>query len=184
MTFLDPIVDMIKQADDRELLTYAGIFSGIFVILLGLLFYFHYSRVSWYTIQLRNLSRERDKTRKILAKTKKVKAQQKQVEDILAKDKDFRIGQAYQSIIKQGRLINKLVDKKPTPRTGETISGNTEVLINSTLRGLSMKEVTDFLLLIAKVPQLYTKEITIKKVPGRPTVDIDITVATLEPSLA
>ncbi len=184
MTFLDPIVDMIKQADDSELLKYLGIATGVFVVLLSALFYFHYSRVSWHTTQLRNLNKERIKTRTILRDTKIVKAQQKEVEDILAQDKDFRIGQAYQSIIQQSRLGSKMVDKTPTLRTGDSVGGKTEVQITSTLRGLSMKEVTDFLLLIAQVPQLYTKDITIKKVPGRQTVDIDITVATLESNLA
>ena len=78
--------------------------------------------------------------------------------------------------------MDKLVDQSAIPTTGETVSGKTEVQISSNLRGMSMKEVTDFLMLIAQVPQLYTKDITIKKTPGRPTVDIDITVATLEPS--
>ncbi len=182
MALLDPIVDMIKQADESELLTYLGIVAGVFVALLSIMFYFHYSNVSWHTTQLRKLDRERTKTRTILRDAKAVKGQQQQVEDILAQDKDFRIGQAYQSIIKQGNFSSKLVDKRPTLHSGESISGKTEVQITSTLRGLSMKEVTDFLLLIAKVPQLYTKDITIKKIQGRSTVDIDITIATLESS--
>lgn len=94
MSVLDPIVDMIKQADDSELLKYFGIATGIVVALLGILFYLHYSRVSWHTTRLRNLDRERIKTRNILRDTKLVKAQQQKVEDILAQDKDFRIGQA------------------------------------------------------------------------------------------
>ncbi len=181
MSFLDPIVDMIKQADESELLKYAGIVGGIFLLLLGLLFYYHYSQVSWYTAQLKKLDSERLKTRTILRDAKLVKAQQQEVEDILAQNRDFRIGEAFQSIIQQGKLQAKLVDRS-APRTGESISGKTEVQISATLRGLSMKEVADFLLLIAKVPQLYTKELTIKKVPGRSTVDIDIVVATLEAS--
>ncbi len=182
MTFLDPLIDMIKQADEKELLSYLGIFAGIFLVLFGLLGYFHYSHVSWYTVQLRKLDKERIKTRTILRDAKLVKAQQQEIEDILTKDEDFLIGQAYKAIITQQRLGAKQVDKSAL-RTGETVSDKTEVMITSTLRGLSMKEVTDFLLAIAQVPQLYTKEITIKKAPGRPTVDIDITVATLESNL-
>lgn len=182
MQIFDSIRDFIKYSDDQELYKYLGIFGGILCILFGVLFYFHYSRVSWYTQQLKQLDTWRKHTQKILKNSKMVKEQQRQVEEILAKDKDFRIGQAYLSIIRQGNLMGKIVDKTPVPRTGETISGKTEVQISSNLRGMSMKEVTDFLMLIAQVPQLYTKDITIKKTPGRSTVDIDITVATLEPS--
>lgn len=182
MALLDPIVDMIKQADDTELMKYLGIVAGIFTVLLGLLVYWHYSSVSWYSSQLSHLDKERAKTRKILRDAKAAKAQQQQVEDILAQDTDFRIGQVYKAIIKKAGLQTKRTDEA-APKTGESVSGKTELQITSTLKGLSMKEVTDFLQLIAQVPQLYTKEITIKKAPGKPTVDVDITVATLEQSL-
>lgn len=181
MKFFDSLRDKIKYADDKELFQYLGIFSGVICLLFALLFYFHYSRVHWYTGQLKQLNSWRGQTRQILSDAKMVKLQQEQVEEILAKDKEFRIGQAYQSIVRSGNLTSKLVDQS-IPTTGESISGKTEVLITSQLRGLSMKEVTDFLVLIAQVPQLYTKELTIKRTSGRSTVDVDITVATLEPS--
>ncbi len=181
MEIFDSFRDVIKYSDDRELYKYLGIFLGILCVLFGLLMYFHYSRVSWHTGQLKKLDKWRIQTRHILRDSKLVKAQQQQVEEILAKNKDFRIGEAYQSILSKGRLSSKFVDQS-APTSGDSISGKTEVQITSNLRGLSMKEVTDFLMLIAQVPQLYTNDITIKKTPGRSTVDIDISVATLEPS--
>lgn len=181
MVLFDSLRDFIKHSEDGELYKYLGIFAGLFCALFGLLIYFHYSRVTWYTDQLKQLDKWRSQTRQLLRNSKLVKAQQQQVEEILARDKEFRIGQAYQKIIRDARLNEKLIDQSP-PTTGETVSDKTEVQITSNLRNLSMKEVTNFLMLIAQVPQLYTKDITIKKTPGRPTVDIDITVATLEPS--
>ena len=181
MQMFDSLRNVIKYSDDRELYKYLGAFGAIVCLLFGLLIYFHYSRVSWYSGQLKKLDKWRIHTRKILRDSQLVKAQQQQVEVILAKDNDFLIGQAYESIIHKGRLTGKLVDQSAVI-TGESISGKTEVQVTSSLRNLSMKEVTDFLMLIAQVPQLYTKDITIKRTPGRSTVDIDITVATLEPS--
>lgn len=183
MALFDPLVTFIKQADDREFYTYLGIFAGVIALLFGLLIYYHWRQVSWYHVQVTKLNRERNKTKDILRNTQLVKAQQQQVEEILTKDKDFRIGQAYKSIVQQSRLGSREVNRS-TPRTGETVSDMTEVQISSTLKGLSMKEVTDFLLAIAKVPQLYTKDITIKKTPGRSSIDVDITVATLEAPVA
>jgi len=181
MQILDSLRDKIKYADDKELYQYVGIFSGITCVTFALLLYLHYSRVSWHTGQLKQLNSWRTQTRQILSDAKMVKLQQEEVEEILAKDKDFRIGQAYQAIVRSANLTSKVVDQS-IPTTGESISGKTEVLVTSQLRGLSMKEVTDFLVLIAQVPQLYTKELTIKRTPGRSMVDVDITVATLEPS--
>ena len=182
MELFSPIRDFLRQADDRELYTYGGIMAGVLCVLFGLLIYFHYRNVSWYTNEFKKLDKLRTTTRSILQDAKLPKLQQQQVDAILAQDKNFRIVQAYQTILKEENLSDpKRVDLS-VPTTGESISGKTEVIITSTLRGLSMKEVTDFLVHIAQIPQLYTKDITINKVPGQSTVDVDITVATLEPS--
>ncbi len=176
---LDSLRDFIKYAEPKELAKYLGIFAGVLCLLFGALIYFHHSRVSWYTGQSKQLDIWRKQTQKILRDAKLVKAQQQQVDEILSKDKDFRIGGAYESVIRKSNLAGKPVDTSD-PTTGESLSGKNEVHITSHLKGLSMKEVTDFLAQIAQVPQLYTKDLTIKRTAGRSTVDIDITVATLE----
>ena len=181
MDFLDSLRTYIENADERELYTYYAIIGGIIFFLFGLLTYYHYSNVSWYNRELNKLNKQRTITRQILQDSKMVKAQQQKVEQILAQNKDFRIGEAYQTIIRNGNLASKLVDQS-APTTGESISGKTEVQVTSKLKNMSMKEVTDFLVMIASVPQLYTKEISIQKPFGKPSVDVDITVATLEPS--
>lgn len=179
MQLFDSVRDFIKYAEPKELAKYLGIFAGVFCLLFGILMYLHYSRVSWYTNQSKQLDTWRKQTQKILRDAKLVKAQQQQVDQIIAKDKDFRIGDAYESIMRKAGVFSKATDTSDAT-TGESLSGKNEVLITSHLKGLSMKEVTDFLVQIAQVPQLYTKDLTIKRTAGRSTVDIDITVATLE----
>lgn len=179
MNVLDSIRDTIKYSESKELAKYMGMFAGAFCLIFGLLLFLSYRQVNKHKAQLKQLDSWRKHTQQILRDTKIVRAQQQEVEEILSKDKDFRIGEAYQSVVRKANVSAKLVDQS-APTTGETISGKTEVQITSHLKGLSMKEVTDFLVGIAQVPQLYTKEVTIKKTPGRPMVDIDIAVATLE----
>ncbi len=105
------------------------------------------------------------------------KAHSQKVEEILAQNKDFRIGEAVLDIIQRAglRLQNPI-----TPTTGESVSGKTEIQVTAQLSRLSMKNVTDLLTTIAAVPQLYTKELSIKKEGDSPAVDLDITIATLE----
>jgi len=179
MSVLDSLRDSIKYSEPKELLKYLGIGGGAFLVFFAVLIGFHYRRVAWHTGQIAQLETWRKQTQTIVRNAKIAKAQQQEVEEILAKDKDFRIGESYQSIIRSSGLSQRLVDKSE-PTTGESISGRTEVQITSKLKGLSMKDVTDLLVQIAQVPQLYTKEVTIKKSPGNQTVDIDIIVATLE----
>ena len=182
MKLLEPLRDLIKQSEDRELLTYLGLFGGTLTVIMLLLGYYHYSNVSWYTTQFRKLETLRNQTKTVVKDAQLLKAQQKEVDEILAKDRDFRIVQAFQTIIRTGGFASKLVGEPSTPTTGETTRGKTEVQINANLRNLSMKEVSDLLVAIGEVPQLYTKEVTVKKSPGRSAVDVDIVVATLEPT--
>jgi hypothetical protein len=179
MNVLDSIRDSIKYSESKELAKYMATFASVFCLIFGFLIYLSYRQVNKYNSQLKQLDSWRKQTQQILRDAKIVRAQQEEVEEILSKDKDFRIGEAYQSVVRKANLSGKLVDTS-LPTTGETISSKTEVLVTSRLKGLSMKEVTDFLVGIAQVPQMYTKEVTIKRTPGRPMVDIDIAVATLE----
>lgn len=179
MQFLDSIRDYIKEMDESEYYKYFGAFIGALLLLIGLLSYFHYSRVRAYKSDLKMLETQRKQTQKILADYKSVTAQKEKVEDILAQNKDFRIGEAYQTVLEKLGLMLRQTDKT-APTEGETISGKTEIYVSSHLNGLSMKQLTDLLFQIANIPQMYVKDLVIKKNPTMPAVDVDITVATLE----
>ncbi len=183
MALLTRIREFIKGLDERDLYLYMGGFFGAFLLLFGLIVYFHYSRISRYTADLKRLDTQRTQTRKILTNYKTVNLQQARVEEILAENKNFRIGEAYQSIVNKVRLGTHQQDQ-PTPTTGETVSGKTEVLLHTHLDRISMKQLTDLLSEIANVTQMYPKELVIKKTPNAQAVDVDLTIATLEPAAA
>lgn len=181
MEWLTRIQDALKTAERRELLMYAGGFFGILALAMGLLLYFHQSRVSFYKKELKKMDSLRIQTKQLLTQYKRVKAQQATVEELLGQNKDFRIGQAFQALVQKTGLSGYIKDPTP-PSTHEVISGKQEVQISSLLVGISMKQVTDLLAQIAATPQLYVKELTIKKTPQARSVDLDITIATLEPT--
>lgn len=181
MELLDRIQEFIKGLEDIDVYKYFAAFLAALVVLLTISIYLHYSRVSRYTADLKTLETLRAQTKKILSDYKAVTAQKEKVEDILAQNKNFRVGEAFQSILEKTHLLMHQTDQTaPTP--GETVSGKTEILVSSHLNNINMKQLTDLLLQIANVPQMYTKDLVIKKNPNAPAVDVDITVATLEPS--
>lgn len=179
MEALDNIRHRIKSLEDKELYTYSAAFFGIMLLLLALLTFVHYRKVRYYQAELKRVDTQRAETKKILSNYKIAKAHSQKVEEILAQNKDFRIGEAFQDIIQRvglgSRLQNQIV-----PTIGEAVSGKTEFQVAAQFSRLSMKNVTDLLMAIAAVPQLYTKEVAIKKEQGSPAVDVDITIATLE----
>ncbi len=179
MELLDKFRDFISNLEDTDFYKYLGAFFGVFALLLCLLFYIHYSKVNKYFAELKKADAMRLQTKKLLGDYKAVNAQREKVEDILAKDRNFRIGEAYQTIVQRSGLSSRAELSAPT--SGESFSGKTEVVISSHFSSLTMKQVTDLLQAIAQVPQLYVKDLVLKKTPSQ-TVDVDITVATLVPS--
>lgn len=181
MEFLEKIADFIRGLETADLYKYFGAFFAAMLIPLGLLFYIHYSKVISYKNAIKSVETQRAQTKKILSDYATVNAQKEKVEEILSQNKEFRIGEAYQSILERLGLAARQAEQV-TPTTGETVSGKTEILLNSHINSITMKQLTDLLLEIAAIPQMYIKDLVIKKAPNTPTVDIELTVATLEPS--
>ncbi len=181
MEFLEQLRDTINSLEDTAFYKYLAAFFGGIIILLGLLVYFHYRKVSNYTEELKKVDVLRTQTKKILSDFKVVTQQRHLVEDILSENKNFRIGEAFQSIVQRLGLKQNLSEQTGLA-TGETISGLTELHISAHFSSISMKQLTDLLTALGQVPQLYTKDLTIKRSPRGRSVDVDINVATLEPS--
>lgn len=181
MEFLRPISDFIHNLDESDYYKYGGAFLGAVALVFLLLIYIHYSKVHKYYANLKKVETLRAQTKNIVSDYRVVLAQREKVEEILEQNRDFRIGEAYQSIIQKVGLSSR-ASEISAPTTGESISGKTEVQVSSHFAGINMKQVTDLLSEIAAVPRLYVKELVIKKTPNAQAVDVDITVATLESS--
>jgi hypothetical protein len=184
MTLTDRIREWVKGLEDRDIYKYIAIALGIVTLLIGLLMYIYYGKVSKYTRQLQEIIMERKQAQQILSDYKAVAQQHAKIEQILTQDKNFLITKKYSEILKAlGLTSHQQEEPKRTP--GATVSGRTESNINSHLSGITMKQVTDLLSAIADVPQLYPKELIIRKpTPNAQTVDVDLTITTLEPETA
>ena len=180
MEFLHPIRDFIKDLEEADYYKYFGAFMGLFFVAFGILAYIHYSKVTRYRTGLKKVAILRTRAKKILSDYKQVAAQKGKVEEILAENKDFRIGEAYQSIVQKVGLTSR-TQEFSAPTRGDIVSGKTEVFISSLFSAITMKQLTDLLSAVAGIPQLYVKDLVIKKTPNTQAVDVDITIATLEP---
>jgi hypothetical protein len=180
MEFLERLRDTIHSLEERDFYKYLAAFFGGICLLLGLLIYIHYRKVSRYTEELKTVDSARNQTKKILSDFRVVTQQKHQVESILSENENFLIGDAFQSIV-QRLGLKPYLSESTTPATGEPVSGLTEVHISAHFASITMKQLTDLLSAIAQVPQLYTKDLTIKRSARGRSVDVDINVGTLEP---
>jgi len=177
MEFLDKIRTFIQELDEKEFRTYLiAVLSGIFIVLIFFVA-FYLKRVSTLKKQISYVNEKREEVKNILEKNEVVD-QQKQKVDTLLENKDFKIRQYFEDVVKKLSLEKPLIatsqiDKDATYR---------EVILKATLDDLNMKQVCDLLEEIEKKKSLvYTKELEITRSKKRPrAIDVALTIATLQ----
>jgi hypothetical protein len=180
MDVLTRIKQTLKTADTRELLLYLGSVFAALTLIMALLVYVHLRRRNYYIRQLGTIDQQRKKTRTLISDYKFVTQRQTEVEEILNKDKNFRIEPVYTQVLqKLGLLKNQ--PEEPTATSTEEVKGTTERVLTSHLSNMSMRQLTELLSALADIKQIYPKELTITKVPNTQAVTVDLTIATLQP---
>lgn len=173
------IREYIKKFDTQQLYRAIGIVFGSVLLLISFMLYSYYSEIQQLERKFRRLNQQRDQARTILEKHAKVLQQRTKVDDILSKDKNFKIMQ-YFTNIEQRLQLTSLRTREPEISSEEVVDGYTEIKLTVTLTGLNMKQVADLLYALEQNERVFIKELTLTKVPGAPLVDATIGIATFE----
>ena len=130
------------------------------------------------TISLINDAREQART--ILDKGQVVKKEQREIDTIIAKDENFKIGQYFEDLLAKLGLSNKSAPLEVS--SPEREGKYRESVLTAKFSGMSMKELTELLQELELNGRVFTKELEItasKKPPN--SIDVTLTIATLEP---
>lgn len=177
------IRDYIKKLDTEQLFKAIGIVFGGVIVVVGVLLYSYYNGNDQLERKLRRLNQQRDQARVILEKYAKVRQQQAKVDEILAKDTNFKIMQYFTTIVQRLQLA-QLITREPEISSEELVDGYTEIKLTVTLSGLNMKQVVDLMYALEQNERVYIKEITITKTQKAPIVDFALVIATFEATIA
>ncbi len=180
MDILENIQSFFKNLNKQDFLKFLSIFFAAITGIFALMIYLHYYRVSSYLEELDKAKSEVEKTVQIIKDHKKVVQQNKQVDDILKKtDKNFRIVEAFENISKKLNLESKREATELLATEGTIIADKVEQKLTIKFNGINTKDLTNLLKEIAKIERLYPKELSINKNKDNKTINIEITVATL-----
>jgi hypothetical protein len=170
-----------ESMDQRRFsLTILGVF--IFIILMsGTLIYRYYSTIAAVNKRAESANRKRNELRGLLERYEMVKKQQAEVDSLLSKDKEFKIGGYFNELITKFGIDKNKTREPETSR--ETLdNGYTEVKLYATFAQMSTKQVAELLDAIEQNERVYTKEVEMYK-PGTngQTVNVNLLIATIEP---
>lgn len=179
MTIIERLQAYIDNLDERQFKIYVLIFLAALGLFTGLILFRYYHSIRTLKRKITTINKKRTSVRELLERNELVKRQQKDVDAILAKEKDFKISQFFENILSTLAISKDQVQSLET-RSEDVLDGYTEWTLDARLNKLNMKKLTELLNEIEKEERIYTKELEIIKEQESPAIDVKITIATLE----
>ena len=183
--FISPITNFFFNLDKKYFNhILIGSISGI-IILFGLFLYLQFHEVRRLKREMIKVNNERMQTKEILEQNEILKKQQKEVEELIAQDKQFKyIKQEFLKIIDTLNLKNNL-KTDPTPVTKELehlrSQGYEEVQLDIELTKLNMRQLTELLIELEKNKRINIKRLEIAKSKNEPTVEVQpLVISTIQ----
>jgi len=169
----------IEGLEQKDFFKYLIIVLAFIVFLTGAILFWHYKKIGNLQESLEEINEVREETvLPILRRMDTVALQKKQVDTILAKDPEFKIRDYLEKLLTdQGITFNTI-----TPTVVDLGNNYNEAFAKVRLSEMDMKQLVEFLEAIEKNERVYAKDLEIiksKKNPG--TIEVNVTVATLEP---
>lgn len=180
MELLDKMQAYLNSLDQKRFSQYMiGILCAI-TALLALLLFQYYRTISRLKAEAVTINELREEERTILDKASRIKKDQKEIDAVLAQDKNFKIAGYFEDLIEKLGLAQKKpsIEVNKVSREGKY----QESILQALFTVLSMKELTELLQEIELNKRVFIKELDItpsKKQPN--SIDVTLIIATLEP---
>jgi hypothetical protein len=182
MKFLEPISTFINKTDSKKFYTYMIIYGAVCLILCVLIIIYYYSSIGALQKKMKNINASREEVLSILEKHQLIKQQQSIVEEILAKDPNFKIAGTFEKLLQELNLTDKKVAE--TINTTDLEENYRKSELTANFEGMTMQELTTLLEKIEQNPRIATNRLDIVKSKKKPkTIDVVLSISTLLPKI-
>lgn len=178
MFIIDTIQSFIESLEEKNFYKYLALTIGIIICIVSLIFFGYYRALNTINDRIIMINDLRENVQQALTASKKIKKQREQINTILAKDVDFKMGAYFTDLLASLKLTEKkqAVDYSHIDHVG----AYRESILKAKLTDLTMKDLCELLYAIEKNQRMYVKELEIVK-SRKGNLDINLTIATLEP---
>ncbi|HJZ24088.1 MAG TPA: hypothetical protein VJ201_06545 [Candidatus Babeliales bacterium] len=182
MKLLDPIKSFINKTDLKTFYTYIIGYSATCVVLVVLIIVYYYSSTNALQKKIKNINATREEVLEILEKYALIKQQQLIVEEILAKDPNFKIAGYFKDLLLELNLKDKEVAEEITTTDLEENYRKSE--LSAKFEGMTMQDLTRLLEKIEQNPRVATNRLEITKSKKKPkTIEVGLAISTLLPKI-
>ena len=178
MELLDKLQAYLNALDQKRFYQYVIGMLSIIALLMGLLMFQYYRKMSSLRADAVAINELREQERIILDKAQKIKRDQKEIDAILAQEKNFKIGGYFKDLVAKLGLAQKKssVEVTTAPQEGKYQEKN----LQAKFTGITMKELTELLQEVELNKRVFIKELDMAKKPPN-SIDVTLIIATLEP---
>jgi len=182
MKFLEPIKNFINKIDIRTFYIYMIGYAASCVVLCILIIIYYYSSMNGLQKKIKSLEGYREDVREIFDRYAIVKQQQAIVEEILAKDPNFKIAGYFKKLLEDLNITDKKVSEEISTTDLEENYRKSE--LTTKFEGMTMQDLTILLEKLEQNPRVATNRLDIVTSKKRPkTIDVTLTISTLLPKI-
>lgn len=181
MKFLEPVQTFINKLDLKTFYIYIiGYSAACLVLSIGISIYY-YSSVSSLQKKIKNIDSYREDVHEILEKYATIKQQQIVVEEMLAKDPNFKIAETFGKFVAE---LNLTTQEDPAITITDLEENYRKIELSAKFENITMHQLTLLLQKIEQNPRIATNRLDITKSKKKPkTIDVSLTISTLLPKI-
>jgi len=179
MMVLDWLYIFLQKLDRKDFYKYLGGYIVIVLLLSSALIYRYYARLNTLNSAIEELNEQREKVRRMISSSERIQKQRIEVDSLLAKEEDFKIGGYFENILAKLNLKN---NKTVGDHTHIDHKNNyRESILKVRLVDMDMKQLTELLKELALNKRIFIKELElVASKKKHKKIDVSLTIATLE----
>ena len=144
--------------------------------------YIHITSINSLKKEMIKVNNERMQTKNILEQNELLKKQQKDVEELIAQNKQFKLKDYFEKTLEKLNIKNNMKAPTITTEPLELLrsQGYEEVRMEVELVKLNTKQLTELLSELEENKRIDIKKLEITKSKKEPTIDVQLTITTLQ----
>jgi len=176
---LERIRGYIGSLEEKQLYRYMMISFGVLLIMLGLLIFYHYRKISGLRTQISGLNRIRNReVQAILSKADYVQKQLQEIDTLLSEDRNFKISEYFENVLKKLNLGDKFKSMAPPRR--ETQDQYEKSILDVNFDEMDMKQVAELLKEFEENRRIFVEKLEImRSKKARNKLEVNMTIGTL-----
>jgi len=178
MASLESLKDYLQGLSHKEVLRIISLYAIIFMALVGFFLFRHFNTIAELDEKTRLLNKARGQIQQVLTSYEHIKNKKKEVDKLLAEDKNFYLQKYYQDTIAGLNISNPVAS---TLQSSAGPAGYTEDSLQITLSQISMKQLCDFLQALQSKQRVFVRNVDITKANVDKKINVNMSIATLKP---